>query len=190
MHTAKHHSSYPFSEWEYSPVKAETLQLTEREREREREKEKERELFLVSMWIQLHFNLDHKKEHYCPFFKSHLFKRDTSCQNQVSNSRVLKVSVLKSLPIPPLGGTLSRSDTLTFDVCFPGSKPLTAQYFLSLQFKIQMYPYSLQHVGSHMRPFATEKHQYFNLELPVFFLRNLLLPWFFTLVYTDRLLME
>ena len=47
MHTARRDSSYPFREWEYIPVTAETLQLRERERERERgrEGEKERAIF-------------------------------------------------------------------------------------------------------------------------------------------------
>lgn len=124
------------------------------------------------------------------YFESHLFKQSTSCQNQVSNSWVIKVSVLKSLTIPPLGGTLSHSDTLAFDVCFPGSKPLTTQYFLSLLFKIQMHSRSLRHVGTHMRPLQQKKHQYSNLELLVFFMPNLLLPLFFPLLCADRLLTE
>lgn len=89
---------------------------------------------------------------FLPLSSHTFFKPSTSCQNQVSNSWLIKVSVLKSLTISPLGGTLSHGDTLAFDVCFPGSKPLTAQYSPFLLFKTQMHSRSLRHAGSHMRP--------------------------------------
>lgn len=87
------------------------------------------------------------------YFQLHLFKQ-SSCQNQISKFWVIKVYVPKTLTIPtPPGGTLSHSDKLTFDVCFPGSKPLTPQYFPSFRSEPQMHSQSLRHVGTHMRPF-------------------------------------
>lgn len=85
------------------------------------------------------------------YSESNLFKQSTSCQNQAGNSLVIKVLVLKSLAIPPPGGTLSHVDTVTFDVCFPGSKRLTAQYFFLYLFKVQMRSCFVRNVGIHIR---------------------------------------
>lgn len=100
-----------------------------------------------SSWIStLNMNRD-----ILAYFESDLFKKSASCQNQASNS-FLKL-VLKSLSTPPHppGGTLSHVDTVTFDVCFPGSKRLTTQYFSLLLFKTQMHSCFLRLVEIHIR---------------------------------------